>query len=219
MLTWSHSRLKTFELCPAQYEGKYIQRIKEEEGEAARWGTRVHEDLEKAIKDNTPLPEATKPFAWVLELGKSAAALGATVHTEYKMGLTEQLQPCGMMDRNVWLRGIADLVLLGSSIASVWDYKTGKQRNDNTQLQIMAGMVFAHNDVERVEARYLWLQEKKQSGVSYNKSELPKLWENLLFRVRRMERAHETGTFQPQPSWACKYCPVTACMFNRTDKK
>jgi len=215
---WSHSRLKVFETCPAQYEGKFVEHLKEDEGEAAKWGERVHEDLEKAVRDGVPMPEATKPYEWAVELGKKAQAVGARVEAEYKMGLTVDLKPCGFMDGNVWLRGKSDLSIIGNSVAAVWDYKTGKQRAGNTQLNIMAAMTFEHFPVERVEAKFLWLQNKKQSGVSHNRKDLPALWEELIARAKRVERAHETGVFQPIPSWACNYCPVKTCRYNKVGK-
>ena len=134
------------------------------------------------------------------------------------MGLDANLQPCDFMASDVWLRGVSDLSIVGKSVASVWDYKTGKQRSDNSQLKIMTAMTFEHFGVERVEARFLWLQNKKQSGIAVNRSELPQVWEELLARAKRIERAHETGVFQPIPSWACRYCPVTTCRYNEVKK-
>lgn len=53
-VTYSHSRLSTFENCPKRYQFKYVQKIKREEefeGIEAYMGTRVHEVLEKLYKD------------------------------------------------------------------------------------------------------------------------------------------------------------------------
>jgi hypothetical protein len=31
---------------------------------------------------------------------------------EFKMGLTENLEPCGFFDKDVWYRGISDLTII-----------------------------------------------------------------------------------------------------------
>jgi hypothetical protein len=45
---------------------------------------------------------------------------------EYKMGLTENLEPCDFFAKDVWFRGAADLIILDEEAETAWviDYKT-----------------------------------------------------------------------------------------------
>ena len=65
---------------------------------------------------------------------------------ELKLGITEDLEPCGFFDSNVWFRGVADLIILDDDLAWVIDYKTGKSAKyaDKGQLELMAMSVFKH---------------------------------------------------------------------------
>jgi hypothetical protein len=59
---------------------------------------------------------------------------------ELKMGLTENLEACGFFDKDVWFRGVADLIVLDreAGVAKVIDYKTGKSAKyaDKGQLEL-----------------------------------------------------------------------------------
>ena len=67
---------------------------------------------------------------------------------EYRMGLTKDLEPCKFFAKNVWWRGIADLVVINGDKALLIDYKTGKsaQYADTHQLQLLSLALFAHFD-------------------------------------------------------------------------
>ena len=52
MITYSHSRINTFENCPLQYKFNYIEKIKrDEESIEAFVGSRFHEVMEKLYQD------------------------------------------------------------------------------------------------------------------------------------------------------------------------
>jgi RecB family exonuclease len=44
------------------------------------------------------------------------------------MALTLDRQPCGFYDKNRWVRGIADLLIINGEDAAVIDYKTGSEK-------------------------------------------------------------------------------------------
>jgi RecB family exonuclease len=75
------------------------------------------------------------------------------------MALTEQLVPCAWTAPDVWVRGIADLLIVNDDnlTARVVDYKTGNNKYpDREQLKLMALMVFAHHPhIRKVNAALL----------------------------------------------------------------
>lgn len=120
---WSFSRIKAFEQCPKQfYHMKVAKTYTEPETEAMRYGTEFHEAAEVYVRDDVPLPGR---FAFAKPALDALLRIPGEKLCEYEMGLTEDLEPCGFKDENVWYRGIADLLIvdLDKKEARVLDYK------------------------------------------------------------------------------------------------
>jgi Protein of unknown function (DUF2800). len=61
---WSYSSIKTFDQCPKKYYHlKVAKDVKDIPGEAALYGTAVHEAAEHFVKDGTPIPEKLRSCA------------------------------------------------------------------------------------------------------------------------------------------------------------
>ena len=109
---------------------KVLKQYEDKETEAMRYGTLMHEAAEKYVRDKEPLPRA---FEYVQSALDSLTAKKGEKLCEFKMGLTESLEPCGFYADNVWWRGIADLVILDTDDQLAWviDYKTGKSKEED----------------------------------------------------------------------------------------
>ena len=141
---WSFSKIKAFEQCPKQfYHMKIAKDYTEPQTDAMRYGTEAHLVAEEYIKDGKPVPSKFSYMEGALE---SLNKRRGKKLTEIKMGLTRELEPCGFRDKNVWWRGIADLVIVDDSKAWVVDYKTGKSSAyaDKGQLELMALATFKY---------------------------------------------------------------------------
>jgi hypothetical protein len=141
---WSYSRMKGFETCPKQYY--HVNVLKEypfEETVATRYGNEFHKAAELYIKDNQPVPGKFAEFEPILQ---SLRDKPGDKHCELKLGLTADLEPCGFFAKNVWFRGVVDLLIIDGDRAFIVDYKTGKSAKyaDPDQLELMALTVFAH---------------------------------------------------------------------------
>ena len=126
LVPWSFSKLKAFETCPKQfYHMRILKQYPQKETDAMRYGTDVHLACEEYIRDNKPLP---KKYEYVLPTLEALKRKKGKKLCEYELGLTEDLQPCGFKDKDVWFRGIADLIILNEEDGIAWvvDYKTGK---------------------------------------------------------------------------------------------
>jgi hypothetical protein len=86
------------------------------------------------------------------------------------MALTIDLNPCGWKDKEVWVRGIADLLIIDDDNLTAWvvDYKTGNNKYpDREQLKLMAMMVFKHfPHIRKVNAALLFVV--KNDMVKYS---------------------------------------------------
>ena len=150
---WSFSKIKAFEQCPKQfYHEKILKEYPFVETEAIRYGNAFHKSAEDYVKDGTPLPEK---FSYAQPVLDSLNAKRGVKLCEQKMGITENLKPCGFYDKDVWFRGIADLLIIDTLGQTAWviDYKTGKNARyaDKGQLELMAMAVFLHYpDIKKV---------------------------------------------------------------------
>ena len=215
---WSFSSIKTFEQCPKKfYHLKVVKDFQEDQNaEHLIYGTRFHEAAEFYIRDNTPLPPEFKYAKPSLD---NLKARPGQKLCEYEMGLTENLEPCGFKDPNVWWRGIADLIILeDDGTARVLDYKTGKSAKyaDTGQLELMALAVFKHfPQVHTVKAGLLFVIAKSFPKAKYTKGDEPVLWQKWLRDYDRMKFAYTSNVWNPRPSGLCKkHCVVLSCPHN-----
>jgi hypothetical protein len=213
---WSHSSLKDYEGCPRRYhEVKVLKKFPFVENEHTRYGTQFHEAAELYIKDNKPIPpefEYAKPTLDAL-LAKPGRKL-----CEYKMALDTNLKPCEWNAESVWVRGIADLIIVDDDNLTAWivDYKTGNNKYpDREQLKLMSLMVFAHMPhIRKVNSALIFIvkDDMVKHNMTFDQAESE--WWNYRRRVARIEQAHQTDTWNPTPTALCPWCPVTTCEFN-----
>jgi len=214
--TWSFSSLKLYENCPKKYYHLRVAKdYVEPEGEAALYGTQFHTAAENYIKDGTPLPPQ---FSFAESAMRALADMPGHKFCEIKMGLTEQLTACGFKDKDVWFRGVADLIIINGDEARVVDHKTGKNTRyaDKGQLELMALCVFAHfPDVKVVKGGLLFVVCNAFLKETYKIENTPTLWAKWLPRYDRLSASHKNGVWNPNPSGLCKkYCAVTECLHN-----
>lgn len=215
-VTWSHSSLKDYEGCPRRYhEVKVLKNYKFQETEATLYGTALHEAAEFYVKDGTPLPPQ---FEYVKETLDALIAKPGRKLCEYEMGLRADLSPCGFKDEDVWVRGIADLLIIDDDnlTARVVDYKTGNNRYpDREQLKLMALMVFAHfPHIRRVSAALLFVVKNDMVKANFEREESEQYWWDYRQRVARIEQAHDSGVWNPKPTPLCGWCAVKTCEYN-----
>jgi hypothetical protein len=216
-VTWSHSSLKDYEGCPRRYhEVKVLKNYPFKDTDATLYGKELHTAAELYIKEDTPLPPQ---FAFLQGTLDALMAKPGRKLCEHQMGVTKDLKPCGFMDKEVWVRGIADLLIIDDEnlTARVVDYKSGNNKYpDREQLKLMALMVFAHfPHIRRVSGALLFVVKEDIAKASFMVGEAEEHWWDYRERVARIEQAHETGVWNPKPTPLCGWCPVTTCEHNR----
>jgi CRISPR/Cas system-associated exonuclease Cas4 (RecB family) len=194
---------------------KIAKDYSEPETDAMRYGTEAHLAAEEFIRDGKPVPVK---FAYMKDVLEALNRRRGNKITEIKMGLTQELEPCGFMSKDVWWRGIADLVITDGSTAWIVDYKTGKSAKyaDKGQLELMALATFKYfPNVKNINAALIFTKAKKFVKHKYTDDMIDSLWDKWLSKFRRMEVAYETDTWNAHPSGLCKrHCAVIECVYN-----
>lgn len=214
---WSFSSIKSYVGCPKKYYHlKVVKDHKEDQQtEAILYGKTFHKAAEDFIKDGVPLPEQFKYAAQYLN---TIASVPGDKYCEFEMGLRQDLTPCGFRDPGVWVRGIADIIVVKNDVARVLDYKTGKSAKyaDLGQLELMALMIFKHfPDVKKVRGGLLFVVAGDFRKEDYTVDKEHIYWRNWMPLVQRLETSHKTGVWNPNKTGLCKaHCPITSCQHN-----
>jgi RecB family exonuclease len=213
---WSYSRMKAFENCPKQfYHMNVLKEYPFQQTEAMRYGTEFHKACEEYIRDGAPVP---KKFDFIEPTLQKLAEMEGKKHCELKMGLTADLEPCGFFDKKVWFRGVADLIIINGEEARYVDYKTNKDAKyaDPGQLQLMALCIFKHfPQVKKVKGGLIFVIANSLVKQDYTAADEAVLWKPWLSKYAALEKAYETGVWNPRPSGLCrKHCPVVECAHN-----
>lgn len=210
----SYSSIKDFEGCPKRFnEVRILKRFKQQDTEATLYGTAVHKAFEDYVKDKTPLPPQFAQFRPFVE---PLAGLEGDIRCEEKIGVRRDFTPCGFFDKDVWIRGIPDYLVVNApkKVARVADYKTGKSSRyaDMAQLELMAAMVMAHHpEVDTVKGALLFVVANDVIKSEFTRAQLPDIWSKWAGRVGSVEKAIELNVWNPRPSALCKFCPVKDC--------
>jgi hypothetical protein len=210
---WSYSTLGRYESCPKQYYHiNLIKDVKDEYGdsEAGAEGNAIHAALFRRVTKGDPLP---LPLRHLEPMARRFADAPGEKHGELKLALNREFEPTGFFDPDVYLRAIIDLVIVRGTHATVFDYKTGKIKDDFTQLAMSAAVLSRYMpEIQTFDIAFVWLKHKNISKQSYTRPEFKVIWADLLPRAQQLELAVKTTDFPAKKSGLCKgYCPVKSC--------
>ena len=210
ILPTSFSSLNSFETCPLKhYHIKIARTVDDPPGEAALWGSRVHEALEDYLNDGTELPTGCKQYRYLADMLLNKFD-DAELLVEQELAVDRNFQPVEWTDPDAWFRGIIDVALLRGDTAYIFDWKTGKKKNSFDQLKMFAAMTTAYYpQVKTIHAAFIWLKVKEVTAQTYTSEEARMYWAELSPRVDRLEVALENDVWPARPSGLCRnWCPV-----------
>ena len=213
---WSYSKVDSFEKCPKQfYHEKVLKEFPFEQTEAIIYGNEVHKAAELYVQDAEPIP---KKYGYMTPICDALMRKGDVHKAELKFGLTEDLEPCGFFAKNVWYRGVVDLLVFDGKKVWITDYKTGKNARyaDPGQIELMALGVFAHYpEVEEIRGGLLYVVAKELIKSSYTRDDIERLWTKWLRKFGSMEASFKNDVWNPNPSGLChNHCRVLECPHN-----
>lgn len=211
--SWSYSKLKNYNTCPKRHYEIDLAKNYIDSGEGMAAGNLVHDILAKACGKGVPLPDTHKHLQpWV----DRVAAGPGELFVEQKYAITRDFKPTTYFARDVWYRGIADVVRIDGPVALALDWKTGKVLEDPVQLMLMACCLFVHfPKLKRVRAEYIWLKDECTSPEVFDRAEVARELSHLLPNIDKLEKAAKAMDYPPTPNGLCKqYCKVTSCVFH-----
>jgi hypothetical protein len=219
-ITWSYSSLALYQQCPKKYYHlKVAKDIKEPLGEAIIFGNEIHKIAEEYVGKGRPIPEKYNHIEPAL---KSLKDMPGEKLCENKLGLTAELEPCGFFDKNVWWRGVADLIILQGDTALTVDYKTGKSSKyaELKQLEIVSLAIFKHfPEVKKVKAGLMFLFADDFIKTAYLSDSQQELWGGWISDVGQLRASVENNMWNPKPNFTCRgWCPVTSCDHNEGER-
>lgn len=232
-LAWSFSRINKFRQCQLKsfwmdYAPKAMK-VKEPPNPIFEKGKIVHKEMELAAHRNRPLTDSLKlpdggkpmdmtPHQPVLD----ALTAFPTVLVEQQVAFTEDLQETSWFGKDVWCRVIWDIVAINddNTVAICGDYKTGKPRPDSDQLDLFAASLMTkYPSLEKVKSQYYFLEHRKFTDHVVYRSAVPHIWQKFGEEAEQIVIARDTGNWEPNPGFACNYCPVpkSKCQFSQVE--
>jgi hypothetical protein len=215
MITWSYSSIKTFDQCPKKYYHlKVAKDVKDTGSDATIYGQEVHKAAEDYIKFGTPIPAK---FKFIEPTVAAFNNIPGEKHTELKLGVKKTdagYEPCGFFDKDVWWRGIADLLIIDRGRGWLVDYKTSKSAKyaDTMQLDLLAGAAFLHfPQLQRIKSALAFVVSNEFIKKSHDATQRDTYINTFNPELERLAGAHESGVWNAVTSPLCGWCPVTSC--------
>lgn len=214
--TWSYSSINLFKQCPHKYYRlRIVKDIVEPSAEHLNYGLEVHKAAEDYLGKGTPIPEK---YIFIKEQLDKLNLIKGEKLCEYKMGLTSNLEPCGFFDKDVWWRGVADLIIINSDRAYVIDYKTGKSAKyaDTKQLELLSCALFKHfPEVKKVKGGLLFVVANDLVKENFEVDNEGVYWTKWLEDTQRLEAAIQNNVWNKKPNFSCRsWCSITDCEHN-----
>jgi hypothetical protein len=212
----SHTFLNDWDNCPHKAFRKYIKKDlpKFVQTDAMKWGNEVHSAFEVRIKHGTAFPVGMEKFEAI-----AAPLVAAGAVAEKMVGITVQGLCCDFFAPEVWLRGKIDATVERDGIAAIFDWKTGKRREERAELETHAVLLKAWRPtIQRVVAQYVWLQDN-EVGKPHDVSDTETKLADIRSTMNTVRNCIEIEDFPKRPNPLCGgewgSCPVEDCEFRR----
>lgn len=207
-IAWSHTRLSDFEQCPKMFHHKNILKdVPKPSGEHLIRGRDVHKHLENAVKGTDALPPHLHHCQQLID---GLVANSDEVHAEVQYTLTEGLAETTWFSKTAWVRMAWDVIALKDRVAHVWDWKTGKVKDNHSQLALFAaGVMRKYTWIDEVKTTYIWVDHKKSTSKSFPNTPavFNGLWQDFSERSECIQLANEAGNWPAIKNKYCHWCP------------
>lgn len=209
--SFSYSSMKDFKGCGRRYHVvKVLQQYPFKDTKATIYGKEVHLALEEYVRDSKPLPAGLEKFKAVAD---SILAMPGDKYCEHEMAVKPDRSPTDFNDKDRWIRGIADVLVVNGTKARILDYKTGSAKYpDKDQLELMSLLVFSHfPEVQIVKGALVFLHHNKLVKGIYKRENSEKMWARWEENSDLLDAAFAMNMWHPNPTALCRFCPVEHC--------
>lgn len=210
---FTYTNINTYLICPQQMYRRYVKRdIEFKMTPEMEYGNTVHTAMEYRL-GGKPLPVEMQHWEWLV-----APLCGLGARAEVKLGITAQGKPTGFFDKDVWLRGKADVIAINGTACFLPDWKTGKAREEPLELAVNAMLVHAHNPhLRQFTGVYVWLKEGRL-GVPHDVSDTNSTWARVNNVIEEIQDSMATGDWPKKRTPLCAWCDVADCENNTNPK-
>ena len=223
---YSPSKLALYELCPARWRMKYVEKLPDPSGPAAQLGKAVHDavayllkgDEEAALSAIAGAPdyeEAKKLFNNIKWLMSDLRRETDLIATEVRFAMDAEFNIVDFRSSEAVFRGIIDLLTYNGEEVWIIDWKTGRADPDPKQLVLYAfalsqlGVPQKFGPITKV--RFGLIRSREWLDFPLNEAEdfgIVEAW--LKRKIREIETDNE---FKPRPGPHCAYCPyINRCV-------
>lgn len=229
-LAMSWSKISDFDTCPRKYHASYIAKLEpfDDTNPALIWGRKVHKNLEDYVLKGLPLSRDTeqfKPIADALlgaaERAKQRGALTAGVVGEQQWAINARGEAVDYFSKEVFMRGQADLCYGVNDTLVFADYKTGKANYPKPdQLELLALLAKGRPSYQKFTQYRGALLFVEAGRIVKRDGQLDEhghadLMRKYLSKSIEIVEMYESGDWRMKESPLCRFCPDTACPFNR----
>lgn len=218
-LVLSYTFISDFNNCPHKAQHKYVLKDlpKTPPSPEQTLGVDVHKAFERRLKLREPFEarfSAYEPFAAAVE-----NSVGEKL-VEEPIAITSDGASCNQFDKNVFLRGKGDAIIINGNAAAILDWKTGKEREDPFELEVFALMIKCrYRGVDTISGRYVWLKSMSV-GRAHDLSNVARTYNEIKLVSKKAEALLHSGKPWPkEPNPLCGWCPVLTCEHNQTRGK
>lgn len=217
-MIYSYTSFNCYENCPKQFYYRYIAKaLPFVETEQMAWGKRVHTAFERRLQWKEALPPPLAP----LEPICAAVETAPYVAVEQTWIITRDGRPATRA--NGFLTSRCDVGAFDGDreYAYLIDWKTGKPREDDTELCFQGIALRCHYpSVRRVRGAYCWIKESRV-GVEHDLTlDMDSAWTRLcevVDLIAIQTRDGEKGfPAKPGKHFPCPYCAATFCPFRES---
>jgi hypothetical protein len=216
----SYTFLRDWTNCPHKAFRKSIKKDlpKFVHTKESKWGDEVHTAFEVRIKHGTAFPAEMAKYEAI-----AAPLVAAGAVAEKMLGITVDGKLCDFFAPGVWLRGKIDATVAKGDTAAIFDWKTGKRREERDELDIHAVLLKAWQPtVQRVVGSYVWLQDN-EVGKPWDVSATGKTLAEIRSTMDQVANCIEIEDFPKRPNPLCGgewgSCPVEDCEFRRGPRR
>jgi PD-(D/E)XK nuclease superfamily len=210
---WSYSRIESSETCPRKYWHLNVAKdLKEPESIHQVEGTETHAAFEAYLRKGEPLPIHLRHHTRVLDSINRMPVTSRII--EQQIALDANWQVVDWFSKTAWVRAKSDLTQINGTVATVWDWKTGKQKDDFTQLKLNAAITMhLAPEIDKVMMAYYWTKSRNITKDVITRGQLPEFWGEMLVRVQTFQSLYDRQDFPPRPNYFCKGCIVKSCQY------
>ena len=210
----NHTFLNDWDNCPHKAFRKYIKKDlpKFVQTEAMKWGNEVHTAFEVRLKHG----DSAHPWPAGMEKFEAIAKPLVEAHAaaEKMLGITEAGDACDFFAKDVWLRGKIDAIVIRQPMAAIFDWKTGKRREEKAELEVHAVLLKAWlPTIQTVRGHYVWLQDN-EVGKAHDVSDTEKKLADIRSTMNTVKNCIEVEDFPKRRNPLCNWCDVLDCENN-----